>query len=255
VDAVVGASASPNVSNVEDVMGSWSVRRVMCAGLQFALLGFSPFLFSQSTGIASSAATAALPAYGGCPAPSNEGVKICAPYAGSFIEAPFQVIASGTSGRGQVTVMELWADGKKVTQTNGTPFDAPVTLPAGTHHLTVIEVGTTGAFAKSTPLEVTVEDNRGGTCPLPGGPGVNVCEPMRDSCHTTSWVTVLAAAKGKSGTVSRMELWVNGGKIANFPGDRINTHLFIQDFNTVTIYEVDSKGGYIKAPSIVLHSC
>jgi hypothetical protein len=243
------------MSVVEDVMRSWNVRRVMCAGLQFALFGSSPFLlFSQSTGTASSA-TAALPAYGGCPAPASEGVKICAPYMNSSINAPFQVIASGTSGRGQVKLMELWADGKKITQTGGTPFDEPVTLAAGTHVLTVIEVGTTGAFAKSAPLTVSVEGNNGDTCNLPGGPGVNVCEPMRGSCHTTSWVTVLAAAKGQSGTVNRMELWVNGGKIANFPGDRINTNLFIQDFNTVTIYEVDSKGGFIKAAPILLQSC
>ena len=65
----------------------------------------------------------------------------------------------------------------------------------------------------------------------------------------------VATAKGKSGTVSRMELWVNGGKIANFPGNRINTNLFIQDFNTVTIYEVDSKGGFIKSAPIVVQSC
>ena len=234
-------------------MRSWNARRMSCACLQFALLCSSPFLlFSQRTDRASAAA---LPAYGGCPAPSQEGVKICAPFQNSFINGPFQVIASGTSGRGQVTLMELWADGKKVTQTNGTPFDSPVTLPVGTHELTVIEVSTTGASAKSAPLKVTVENNSGETCPLPPGPGVNVCEPMRGSCHTTAWVTVLAAAKGQSGTVSRMELWVNGGKIANFPGNRINTHLFIQDFNTVTIYEVDSKGGFIKSAPIVLQSC
>jgi Big-like domain-containing protein len=236
-------------------MRTWNVRRMMCPWLSLALLGFSPFLFSQSTGTASSAATAALPAYGGCSAPAKEGAKFCAPYANSSINAPFQVIASGTSGRGQVKLMELWADGKKVTQTNGTPFDEPVTLPAGTHELTVIELDTTGAFAKSARLTVSVEGNNGDTCNLPGGPGVNVCEPIRDSCHTSSWVTVLAAAKGRSGTVSRMELWVNGGKIANFPGDRINTNLFIQDFSTVTIYEVDSKGGFIKSASIVIQSC
>jgi hypothetical protein len=38
--------------------------------------------------------------------------------------------------------------------------------------------------------------NNGDTCNLPGGPGVNVCEPIRGSCHTSAWVTVLAAAKG-----------------------------------------------------------
>jgi hypothetical protein len=229
---------------------------MFCAGLQFALLCSSPFLlFSQSIDPGPRAAAAALPAYGGCPAPSREGVKICAPYAGSSIDAPFQVIASGTSGRAQVRLMELWADGKKITETAGSPFDQPVTLGVGTHRLTLIELDSTGAFAKSTPLEVTVEGNDGETCPLPAGPGVNVCEPMRGSCHTTSWVTVLAAAKGKSGTVSRMELWVNGGKIANFPGNRINTNLFIQDFSTVTIFEVDSKGGSIKSAPIILQSC
>ena len=153
-------------------MRNWNARRMSCAGLQFALLCSSPFLlFSQSTDKASTtAAAAALPAYGGCPAPSQEGVKICAPFQNSFINGPFQVIASGTSGRGQVTLMELWADGKKVTQTNGTPFDSPVTLPVGTHELTVIEVSTTGASAKSAPLKVTVENNSGETCPLPPGP-------------------------------------------------------------------------------------
>jgi hypothetical protein len=41
-----------------------------------------------------------------------------------------------------------------------------------------------------------------------------------------------------------MELWNNGTKIANFPGDRINTNL-IMLFGTVTIYEVDGKGASI----------
>jgi hypothetical protein len=90
---------------------------------------------------------------------------------------------------------------------------------------------------------------------LPPGPGVNVCEPMSGSCHTTAWVSVVAAAKGQRGTVNRMELWVNGGKIANFPENRINTNLFIQDFKTVTIYEMDSKGGFIKSAPIILQSC
>jgi len=32
-----------------------------------------------------------------------------------------------------------------------------------------------------------------------------------------------------------------------FYGDRTNINLVIQDFNTVTIYEVDSKGGCIRS--------
>jgi hypothetical protein len=229
---------------------------IFCTGLRFVLLSSPLFLlFSQSTDRASAAA-AALPAYSGCSAPASEGVHICVPFINNgIIGSPFQLIASATSGRGQIVAMELWADGKKVTQTDRTPFDEPITLPEGTHTLTLIEVATTGAFVKSAPLTVTVENRGDQSCSLPGGPGVKVCQPVQGTCHTAPWVQVLAAAKGQSGTVSRMELWVNGGKIANFPGGHINTNLVIQDFDTVTIYEVDSKGGYLKAPSIVVQSC
>lgn len=233
-------------------MRPWVVRAMFCTGLQLALICSTSTLSSQTK--TNTPSTTAPPAYGACPAPSKEGVTICAP-SNSSINAPFQLIAAGTSSTGQVKLMELWADGKKVTQTNGTPFDEPVTLPTGTHELTVVELDVTGAYIKSAPFKVTVEGNASETCSLPASPGINVCEPMLNSCHTSAWVTVLAAAKGESGTVARMELWVNGGKIANFPGDQINTNLFIQDFSTVTIYEIDSKGAIIKSAPIVVQSC
>jgi hypothetical protein len=218
------------------------------------LLSSSLFLLlSQSTDRVSAAA---LPAYSGCQAPAGEGIKICVPFINNgIIGSPFQLIASATSGRGQIVVMELWADGKKITQTDRTPFDEAITLPEGSHKLTIIAHSTTGAAVQSQPLTVTVENRGDQTCSLPGGVGVNVCQPVQGTCHTAPWVQVLAAAKGQSGTVNRMELWVDGGKIANFPGNRINTNLVIQDFSTVTIYEVDSQGGYVKAPSIVVQSC
>jgi hypothetical protein len=40
-----------------------------------------------------------------------------------------------------------------------------------------------------------------------------------------------------------------------FPAERINANLFIQDFNTVTIYEADSKGGAIESAPVILPSC
>jgi hypothetical protein len=141
--------------------------------------------------------------------------------------------------------MELWADGKKVTQTDGTPFDQPVTLGLGTHELTAIELDTIGDFVKSTPFKVTVVPSQspfdGENCPPPGGPGVNICAPSPNGCNTQPWVNIVATGRGKSGTVQRMELWNGGTKIANFPGSRINTNL-IMLFGTVAIYEVDSKG-------------
>ena len=248
-------------------MRTWSVRAMFRTGLRFAVICFSPFtLFSQSTSGASSGAPALAP-YGSvgvgpgslpCQAPSNEGVTICEPPGGGQfdIPSPFQVIAAGTSGRGQVKLMELWADGKKVTQTDGTPFDEPVTLELGTHELTAIELDTTGAFAKSTPFKVSVVEGEGvDICSPPASPGVNVCEPSPNSCNTAPWVTVLAAGKGKSGSVARMELWFEGAKIANFPGDRIYTNLVMLGIGTITIYEVDSKGASIASSLAVFGPC
>lgn len=226
-------------------MRNWSVRAVLSAGI-LTLAGAS-ILSLFLPGVIEASGGGALPPYGGCLAPSTEGINICEPAEGKTpftweTGSPFQVIAAGTSGRGQVTRMELWADGKKVTQTEGTPFDEPVSLSLGTHQLTVIELNSLGGYVKSTPFDVSVmQDNSSTTCDPPSSPGVNVCSPAPGGCNTQPWVDFSAAGKGNSGKVDRMELWIDGGKIANFPGDKINTSL-IMVFGTVTIYEVDSKG-------------
>jgi hypothetical protein len=248
-------------------MRTLSVRAIFRAGLPFALLcSLTSLLFSQSKAKTSSG-PAALAPYGSvgtgegsipCQAPSQEGINICQPGVGSFapeIPSPFQVIAAATSGRGQVQFMELWADGKKVAQADGTPFDEPVTLGAGTHELTVIEHDTTGAEVKSAfPVDV-VEGRGDQDCSPPGSPGVNVCAPSPGSCNTEPWVQVLAAGKGKSGTVSRMELWFEGAKIANFSGDKINTNFIMLGIGTITIYEVDSKGNSLSSSLNVNGPC
>jgi hypothetical protein len=216
----------------------WRVRALTVTGLQFALICFSPFsLLSQNTSKTSSA-TAPLQPYGGCPAPSQEGINICGVEDGDGITSPFQMVAAATSGR--------------------TPFDEPIGLEVGTHELTFIEHDTTGAEVKSTPIQVIV-DFAGigdGDCPVPDAPGVNVCAPvMASGCQSSGdTVAFIAAGKGKSGTVSRMELWTSGTKLANFPGDRFYTNVLNQFYPTVTftIYEVDSKGDSIASSPIVV---
>jgi hypothetical protein len=136
----------------------------------------------------------------------------------------------------------LWADGKKIVQTTGAPLDVPVNLSLGNHELTVIEVDETGFPVKSTPFALTVvEGNTSDSCAPPDAPGVHVCAPQPNGCNGQGWVQIVAAGKGKSGTVTRMELWNGDTKIANFPGNQINTSL-IELFGPVTIFEVDSKG-------------
>ncbi len=215
-------------------------------------------LFAQNATTDSTGATPNA-AYGGCSAPAQAGVHLCYPAGspGSFAGSPMQVIAAGTGGGGPVKLMEVFVDGKKVAQASGNLFDAPITIATGSHTLTVVELDTTGAFKKSTTQSLVVENSTANeACPAPSSAGVNVCIPLPNSCHTAGYSTFVAAGTGASGTVSRMELWVNGTKLANFPGNHINTNFsFLPDFDKVTIIEVDSKGAYIKSTPIVLQSC
>jgi hypothetical protein len=152
--------------------------------------------------------------------------------------------------------MQVWLDGRKVAQSYGNLFDRPVTASSGTHRLVVVELDTTGAYLKSTPITISVENSTAGeACAPPTSPGVNLCEPGVNSCHTAPWITVIAAGTGASGTVRRMELWSNGSKIANFPGSSINTNLYIFDFNTITVVEVDTNGAYLRSPRILIQAC
>jgi hypothetical protein len=86
-----------------------------------------------------------------------------------------------------------------------------------------------------------MEGNGSSDCDAPNAPGVHICSPLPNGCNSQPWVNLVSAGKGKSGTVDRMELWIDGEKIANFPGDRFDTDL-IMVFGKVTVYEVDSKG-------------
>ena len=225
-------------------MRTLNARALMGTGLLFGLICAAPFPLFRNMGQASASA-ASLEPYGGCTAPSHEGINICQPgepNPGAWeTSSPMQVIAAATSGRGQVQTMEVWADGKKLAQSEGTPLDLPVSLSSGTHTLTVVEIDTLGDVVKSPAFQVSVQGNGDGNCPLPSSPGVKVCSPTPNGCNTEPWVEIAATGKGQSGTVSRMELWVNGNKIANFPGDRINTSLIMMQ-GTIKIDEVDSKG-------------
>ena len=198
-------------------------------------------------------------AYGGCSAPAQAGVHLCFPAGspGFFAGSPMQVIAMGTGGGCPVKLMEVFVDGKKVAQASGNLFDAPITIATGSHTLTVVELDTTGAFKKSTKQSLVVDSSTANdACPAPSSAGVNVCIPQPNSCHTAGYSTFVAAGTGASGTVRRMELWVNGTKLANFPGNHINTNFSFQpDFDKVTIIEVDSKANFIKSVPIVLQSC
>jgi hypothetical protein len=229
-------------------MRTWNVRTMFYAGL--AALACASVLPLFSPGMIQASGQPPTAGYGNCSAPSSPGFNICNPgEPNSFAwetSSPFQMIAAATSETGQVQLLEVWADGKKVAQANGSPFDEPVNLDAGTHTITLVEQDATGTEMKSAPFQLAVEGNGHPTCNAPSSPGVNVCSPYPGGCNSQGWVDFDAVGKGKSGSVNRMELWIGGTKIANFPCDRISTSL-IMVWGEVGIVEVDSKGNSLSS--------
>jgi hypothetical protein len=208
----------------------------------------------------SAALAAADGPYGGCPAPSKPGVKVCYPVAGNIGDSPVQVIASGTGAHGPVRLMEVWADGNKIQEVGGYLFDLPVKLSTGDHVLTVVELDTTGDYIPSAPVKIQIwGSSESDSCPARGlGPGVDVCSPTPFACQEQGgqMYEVLATGRGASGQVLRMELWVEDTKLANFPGSEINTSLELPAYKWITIIEVDTKGAYIKSvPFKVIGGC
>jgi hypothetical protein len=198
--------------------------------------------------------------YSGCPAPANPGFNFCNPGERNpfawEIPGVIQLIVAATSGTGQVSLMEAWADGTKVGQAAGSPFDEPVTLGCGTHTLAIVEQDATGTEMKSAPFQLSVQCDDGvsaqslvnvsNNCSPPSAPGVHVCNPAPNGCNTQGWVYFSATGTGASGSVNRMELWLEGTKIANFPGNQINTSL-IMAFGEIGMVEVDSKGNSLSS--------
>lgn len=140
------------------------MKTAVCGVLLIGSSCASPLLLISQNASNVQAGEASSVGYGDCPAPARAGVNVCW---GSYgqVESPFQVIASGTGGLGPVKLMELWADGRKIAQSAGNLFDAPVILPSGPHQLTVVELDTTAHYLKSTPFSTTVAgSSEGETC-------------------------------------------------------------------------------------------
>lgn len=97
-----------------------------------------------------------LPSGGSCTPPASPGAVICSPAQGSTENSPVAITAAGTGASGTVNHMELWIDGKKINNYFSNQLSTSVALAAGSHAITAVEVDSTGAYLKSTPVTVTV---------------------------------------------------------------------------------------------------
>jgi outer membrane protein assembly factor BamB len=91
-----------------------------------------------------------------CAPPSSPGVHVCAPVQGGSYTSPVSVLAAGKPASGTLNHMELWIDGTKINNYFSSLINTSVPLSVGSHALTVVEDDSTGAFIKSSVINITV---------------------------------------------------------------------------------------------------
>jgi hypothetical protein len=148
-----------------------------------------------------------------CNAPNAAtGIALCSPQAGGTVSSPVN-FAIGAAGDVAMRKVEVWVDGNKDAQQLADAFshysflDASVPLSAGAHNVTVYAAGWDNSLqSKSFTLNVASS----ASCSAPTSPGVHVCSPVSGSSNPSP-LTVQAASM-VTGTITRMEVWVDGVK-------------------------------------------
>ena len=185
---------------------------------------------------------------GSCGVPNSPGVNLCAPQAGQTYSSPVEVIAAATGASGTVNHLELWIDGKKIGNYFSNTMDTPVQLANGSHAATVVEVDSTGAFVKSAPSVFSVGGGgTGNTCAPPSSPGAVLCAPVAGQTYSSP-VQFTGAGTLANVAVNHLELWIDGKKIGNYPGNTINTSVTLAaGRHGATLVAVDAHGNYLKS--------
>jgi hypothetical protein len=206
---------------------NWRLYKAECAGLSYGVAPPTPILVDlhrdnkpdilepakqpDGSGLATMVAlnqtTGSFPS---CAYPSRgSAIGVCSP-AGT-VTSPVCFNAAANSF-GQIRKIELWVDGTKIGEQyhawgQRARFDLTTSFSAGTHNATMFESDFDNRLQKlSCPFTV----GTAGRCSAPTSPGVHVCQPANNGT-TTSPVTAQAAST-ITGSLARMEVWVDGVK-------------------------------------------
>jgi len=139
---------------------------------------------------------------------SDQGFNVCTP---GTVSGPTATFNAAANSFGDMRKIELWVDGKKVSEQHHTwdqhgYFNFSSTFTPGTHSATIFAADVDNRLQRHD-FTFTVG---GAACGAPASPGVNICSPANNST-VNSPVPVLASADF-TGTLARMEVWVDGVK-------------------------------------------
>jgi hypothetical protein len=113
---------------------------------------------------------------------------------------------------------------------------------------TLTHNNTTGA----NTLLVYLNGGTTGLCQAPSSPGVHLCAP-NPNVSQTSPVTVVATGKAANGSVSHLDVYVDGSKVASVAGNTMNKAIAVASgYHQLYVTEVDSTGGSIQSNTIYI---
>jgi len=147
---------------------------------------------------------------GGCSYPAKgQGINACT-LTGSSTAVTFHATAASF---GKMRKLELWVDGKKIGEQRHdwgdhyNFFNLNTTLAAGSHRATYYAADVDNRLQR-TDFSFSVGSSS--TCSAPSSAGVHVCKPANGS--TVGSPVAVQAAATITGTLARMEVWVDGVK-------------------------------------------
>jgi hypothetical protein len=139
-----------------------------------------------------------------------DGIRICSPGASATSPVTFSI---GAAGPTPMRTVAVWADGKKVKEqlthafSNYSFLDSSIPLAAGSHAITIYGTGWDNTLQKKS---FTLSVSGSAACSAPASPGVHVCAPANGA--TVSSPVAVKATATITGTLARMEVWVDGVK-------------------------------------------
>jgi hypothetical protein len=195
--------------------------------------------FSQS---ADATASYTITSGSSCSPPGSPGLNVCKPVNGSSVASPVSVQAAANV-TGTIARMEVWVNGVKDYSTVGsTSLSTTLNLASGTNErFDFYAVNTAGAKWEKT-VYATVGAGGGGSCSAPSSPGVTVCKPVNGS--TIGSPVSVQAVSTVTGTIARMEVWVDGvKKFSTFGSTTLSTSLSLAaGSHRFSFYAVNTAG-------------